>query len=102
MNETLKTILDMDKKAQQKVAEAEEYRKNAVASLSAKKNAVIEDETRMAKESALRRSERRRAVEGKNLSAVKEKNVKILEKLEKLYTENADSWVDEIVANVTK
>ena len=102
MNETLKTILDMDKKAQQKVAEAEEYRKDAVASLSAKKDAVIEDETQKARESAVRRSERLRAQGGKNLSAVKEKNEKILEKLEKLYAENADSWVDEIVANVTK
>lgn len=102
MNETLKTILDMDKKAQQKVAEAEEYRKNAVAGLSAKKASVIEDETRKARESAVRRSERRKAQSQKNLTEIKQRNEKILENMEKLYSENAEKWVSEIVSRVTE
>lgn len=102
MNEMLKTILDMDKQAQQKVAEAEEYRNSVISGLSSKKNAVMEDETRKAKESALRRSERRKTQSEKYLSDIKERNGKVLEKMEKLYSENAEKWVSEIVENITK
>lgn len=102
MNEMLKTILDMDKQAQQKVVAAEEYRNSVISELSSKKNAVMEDETQRAKESALRRSERRKAQSEKYLSDIKERNGKVLAKMEKLYAENTEKWVAEIVENVTK
>ena len=102
MNEMLKTILDMDKAAQKKVEEAEEYRRNAISNLSARKTAIVEDETNKAKESAVRRSDRRKA-EGENyLKSVRAHNAEVLRNIERLYEKNADKWVDEIVANVTK
>lgn len=102
MNETLKTILDMDKRAQLEVEAAEQYRREAIAGLGAKKTVVIEDETRKAKESAVRRSERRKSEGEKLLADLKEKDEAVLQKMNILYNENADKWVNEIVANVTK
>ena len=102
MNEMLRTILDMDKAAQQKVEEAEEYRRSAVAGLGAKKNAIVEDETKKARESAVKRSEQRKS-EGKNhLTDIGQKNEKILKKMNTLYEKNSDRWVNEIVESVTK
>lgn len=102
MNEMLKTILDIDKEARKKLEEAENYRREAVAGLSAKKAAVVEDETRKAKESAQRRSDTRKSENEKNLTEIKEKNKKITDNLNALYEKNADKWVEEIVNNVTK
>ncbi|MCQ2485568.1 MAG: hypothetical protein MJ168_09575 [Clostridia bacterium] len=102
MNETLRTILDMDKRAQLEVEEAEQYRREAIAGLGAKKAAVIEDETRKAKESAIRRSERRKAEGEKLLAELKAENEAILQKMNKLYDDNADNWVDKIVADITE
>lgn len=102
MNETLKTILDMDKKAQLKVEEAEAYRREAVAGLSTRKSAITEDETRKAKESAVRRSDRRKAESDKMLSEIKVKNEKLLKEMNALYQKNADKWIDDIVSNATK
>lgn len=102
MNEMLRTILDMDKEARKKLEEAENYRREAVAGLSAKKAAVVEDETRKAKESAQRRSATRKSEGEKNLAEIKERNRKITDNLNSLYEKNADRWVEEIVNNVTK
>lgn len=102
MNSMLKTILDIDRQAQQKVAEAEEYRNNAIAELNNKKNGIIEKEMKKAKDSAQRRSQRMKAGNEKNLSEIREHNAAVLENLEALYSQNADKWVDEIVLNVTK
>lgn len=100
MNEMLRTILDMDKNAQAKVEEAESYRRDAVAGLSSRKTAIVEDETKKVRESALKRSAQRKT-EGKNrLSAIQQKNEKILKNMNSLYEKNADKWADEIVDNV--
>lgn len=98
----LKTILDMDKKAQLKVEEAEEYRRETIAGLGARKTAIIEDETRKAKESAVRRSDRRKAEGEKLVSDIKERNRKVLDRMNALYEKNADKWVDNIVSAATK
>ena len=102
MNEMLKTILDMDKQAQKKLEEAEAYRRDTIAGLGARKAAIVEDETRRARESAARRSDKRKAQGQKNLDEIKERNRKVLDNMEKLYEKNADAWVESIVANVTK
>jgi len=100
MNEMLRTILDMDKNAQTKVEEAENYRREAVAGLSARKSSIVEDETKKVRESALKRSEQRKN-EGRNrLSAIQLKNEKIMKNMNSLYEKNVDKWADEIVDNV--
>lgn len=100
MNEMLRTILDMDKTAQNMVEEAEEYRRNAVAQLGARKTAIVEDETKRAKESAAKRSEKRKSEGKARLSDIQKKNKVILDKMNKLYEKNADKWVDDIVNGV--
>ena len=102
MNEMLRTILDMDKAAQLKVEEAEEYRRKAIADIGAKKAAIVEDETKKAKESAAKRSEKRKT-EGKALlTEIQNNNEKILNKMNSLYEKNADKWVNDIVRSVTE
>ena len=100
MNEMLRTILDMDKTAQNMVEEAEEYRRNAVAELGARKTAIVEDETKRAKESAAKRSEKRKSEGNARLSKIQDKNKEILSRMNKLYEKNSDQWVDDIVKSV--
>lgn len=102
MNDMLKDILEMDKKAQAQTAELEEYRRNAIAGLAAKKAAIIEEETAKARESALRHSNKRKAEGEKELEHLKAHDVRVLEKMNTLYAANKDKWINEIVANVTK
>lgn len=102
MNEMLKTILDIDKEARKKLEDAEAYRRDTLAGLSSKKAEVVAEETRKVKEAAQKRSARSKSVGERNLSAVKEKNKKVLENMNSLYRKNADRWVDEIIKNVTE
>lgn len=102
MNEMLKTILEMDKNAQNRVKEAEEYRRSTIASLSERKASIIEDETKKAIEAAARQVTRRKNEGEKNLTVIKEQNAKILTNMNRLYEKNADSWVDLIVRNAIK
>lgn len=98
----LKTILEMDKQAQKKLEEAEAYRRDTIAGLVSKKAEVVNDETQKARESAQRRSDRRKTEGEKSLADVKARNKKVLENMNRLYESNADKWVDEIVNNVIK
>lgn len=102
MNDMLKDILEMDKKAREQTEELEEYRRKAIADLSEKKAKIIEEETAKALESAIRHSNKRKIAGDKDLEAVKERDGKILDKMNTLYALNSDKWVDEIVKNVTR
>lgn len=102
MNEMLKTILNIDKEARKKLEEAEAYRRDTLAGLSSKKAVVVAEETRKVKEAAQKRNAKSKSVGEKNLSAIKEKNKKILKNMNSLYEKNADRWVEEIIKNVTE
>ena len=101
MNDMLKDILEMDKRAQKQTEELEEYRRNAVAGLAEKKAAIIEEEKAKARESALRHSNHRKIEGEKELEGLKTADAKILERMNTLYESNKDKWVDEMVKSVT-
>lgn len=102
MKEMLRVILDMDKQACERVKEAEAYRDREIAELSEKKARITEEENRKALDFAAKKSQKQRTEGDAYLEKVSERNKKILDGMEALYSENADKWVNEIVENVTR
>lgn len=100
MDDMLKNIIEMDKKAREKVKELEQYRLDAFASLSEQKEIIAEEENAKALESAKRKSDRRKAEGEKYLQAVQIKNKRILENMEALYKENGEKWSEDIFKQV--
>lgn len=98
----LKDILDMDKKAREQIQEIEEYRRSAIAGLSAKKEAINKEETEKARESAIRHSNKRKAMGEDNLAKVRESDKKVLDNMNSLRVSEMDKWVDSIVSEALK
>lgn len=102
MKEMLRAILEMDKQACERVKEAEAYRDREIAELSEKKDRITEEENRKALDFAQKKSRKQRTEGDAYLLKVNERNQQLLDGMEKLYSENADKWVKEIVKNVTE
>lgn len=102
MKEMLRVILEMDKQACERVKEAEAYRDREIAELSEKKDRIIEEENRKARDFALKKSQKQRTEGDAYLVKVNERNEQLLDGMEKLFNENADKWVEKIVKNVTE
>lgn len=102
MDHILREILDMDKKAQLRMQKAEEYRKKALSELDSRKERIIEEETDRARKRAAESNERKKRSSEIRLKEIKERNERILNQMDKAYTDNFDKWVDGIVSAVTE
>lgn len=100
MDDSLKRILEVNRTADQKVKEAEEYRKVQISSLSAKKEEIIEKETQRARDSAAKRSKKAEAECRERLETVKKNNAMIKDRLQSEFQNNRSRWIDEITENV--
>lgn len=97
----LRTILDADKAAQERVREIEKYRRDSIAGLEAQKESLKDQELKKAKDSAVRRSERLRSRGEKYLTEIQDKNREAIDRMNSLYETDFDKWVGDIVEKVT-
>lgn len=102
MDNILKEILEMDKKAQLRMQEAEDYRKKAMSELEARKESIIAEETDRARKRIADSNEKKKRSGEAYLDDIKERNEKILNKMNKTCEENFEKWVDDIVSAVTE
>lgn len=101
MNDMLRTILEADKAAQERVREVEKYRRDAIAGLEAQKVKIKDQELQKARDSAVRHSERLRSRGEEYLAEIQEKNREAIDKMNSLYDTDFDKWVGDIVERVT-
>lgn len=100
MKDVLTIILKSDEAAKQRVAGAEEYRKEQLASLQGKKEEITKAEIKKAVDEAVRVSEKRRSVSSRQIGELKKQQESAEEKMDDLYKNNEKKWVDQIVKNV--
>ena len=96
----LNIILKSDEAAKQKVASAEEYRREQLASLQSRKEEIKKNEIKRAVDEAVRNSERRKMASTSQLDEMKKTHQAAQEKMEELYKNNEKEWVETIVKNV--
>ncbi|MBQ7548153.1 MAG: hypothetical protein IJT03_00445 [Clostridia bacterium] len=101
MNDMLRTILEADKAAQERVREVEKYRRDSIAGLESQKEKIKDQELKKAKDSAVRRSERLSSRGEKYLTGVQEKNREAIDRMNSLYDTDFEKWVGDIVEKVT-
>lgn len=101
MKEMLQVILDMDKNARERVAQAEKYREREINALSEKKTLITAEENQKALDFAHKRSQKQRSEGEAYLRGVSERNRKISEGIDKAFEDNEEKWIDTIVKNVT-
>ena len=100
MTDLLKEIIAVDKTARARLAAAEEDRAEAYATLSAKKEALSEEEKRQARKQAEEISLQNKKEGEMRLEALREKNKAVIEKMEQLYAEKKEEWISDITAAV--
>ncbi len=100
MEEVLNIILKSDEAAKQKVAKAEEYRREQLASLQSRKEEITKNEIKKAVDDAVRSRERRKSAGDRQLDEMKKLHNTAQKKMEDLYKMNEEKWVDQIVRNV--
>ncbi|MBP9988751.1 MAG: hypothetical protein KBT46_04555, partial [Ruminococcus sp.] len=81
------------------VKELEQYRLDAIASLSEKKDKIIEEENQKALESARKSSDSYKNESEKYLKTVQKRNHKVLDAMETLYKKNSEKWAKELFEN---
>ena len=96
MDGMLKSIIEMDKQAQEKLKNAEKYRLDAISSLNEKKEAIIREENARAIESAQSKSKINSAHNEKVLADIKKRNEVIVKNMDELFEKNFENWVERI------
>lgn len=100
MKSMLRKILDVEKNARLRTAEAEEYRKRELSGLDAAEREIIDK--RMAdavqKVSEIRAQLEKKQSIGRDI--LRELNEKNEERLDRIYADNAERWADELYAGV--
>ena len=102
MQNMIKRIIEMDKQARELNDEAQSRRDGAAASVEEKKEEARRSYLNLAQRriDVIRQAEMEDA--HKRMHQISEQNRLAAERLQTLYDENCDKWVDEIVARVTK
>ncbi len=102
MENVLNIILKSDEAAKQKVASAEDYRREQLASLQSRKEEIEKNEIKRAVDDAVRTSERSKKAKTNQLDEMKKMHSTAQAKMEDLYREKEKEWVERIVRNVTE
>lgn len=102
MQDMIKRIVDMDKRARELTEEARSRRAGSTEAVARKKEEVRKNYIDLAQKriEAIERSEMRDAQE--NWKDIEAKHAGIAEKLDRTYEEKKDQWVSELVERVTK
>lgn len=100
MTDLLKEIIAVDAAAQERLKAAEAERNELLASLSAKKDALIEGEKRQAQKKAEALSLEKKSEGEKRLEELRARNKTLIERMERLYAEKKEEWVDAILSAV--
>lgn len=100
MPDILKEILAVDAAAVKRLKAAEAERNEALSSLNAKKEALIEEEKRMARKKAEALSLEKKREDEKMLENIRKQNAVIMEQMENLYREKKEDWVEMILQKV--
>ncbi len=100
MENLLNEIIKSDKEAKQRLVDAEEYRREQLMALQAKKDEIEKEEIRKAVDSLLKSGEKSRSARDKQLSAMNQSRKTAEEKMNELYKKNCSKWVDRIVDGV--
>lgn len=96
MDDILHNIIEMDKQAQRKVEELEQYCLDAISSLNEKKNTIISEEKEKALSSAQSKSQKNKVLNEKYLKQMQQRNVTIMKNMDDLFEKNKDSWAERI------
>ncbi|QEY34253.1 hypothetical protein FL966_03845 [Caproiciproducens galactitolivorans] len=100
MEDLIKQIVDMDRKAREITDAAQMEKVNSEKEVAAKREQIRNEYLERARRRiALNEPKEREAAE-KEWKEKEKKNEFIFQKLDKLYTENGDKWVKEIVERV--
>lgn len=100
LTDLLKEIIAVDAAAQERLKAAEAERNELLASLSAKKDALIEGEKRQAQKKAEALSLEKKSEGEKRLEELRARNKTLIERMERLYAEKKEEWADAILSAV--
>lgn len=100
MDNLLNEIIKGDEAAQERLLQAEEYRRAQLADLQNKKEQIEKEEIQKAIDEAVKRSEKNKSAGDKKLGELRQSQKNAEEKMDALYTRNSSKWVKEIVDGV--
>lgn len=102
MQDMIKRIVDMDKRARELTEQAKLRRAGSVEAAERKKEEVRQNYIALARKriDVIERSEMRDAQD--DWKKIEARHAQIAEQLDKTYAENKDRWIDELVERVTK
>ena len=101
MQDLMKQIIEMDKEARDITDAAQLEKVNSEKEVAEKREQIRKDYLDRARQSIARNEPNERAAAEENWQKINEKNLQISANLDKLYQENGDRWVSEIIARVT-
>ncbi len=100
MDKILNEIIQSDVNARKKLKQAEEYRKEQMAALPSRKEAIIKEENQKAIDKALKSSQASGKTAAQKLEEVARRNKSAAQKMEDLYKEKGSHWVKDMVNNI--
>ena len=101
MQDLMQQIIEMDKEARDITDAAQLEKVNSEKEVAEKREQIRKDYLDRARQSIARNEPNERAAAEENWQKINEKNLQISANLDKLYQENGDRWVSEIIARVT-
>lgn len=100
MEDMLAKIVEMDEKARELTEEANREKATSEQDIAKAKEAVYNDYIEKARKRIAKNEQTERKAAENKLREVQQKQKETLERLEQLYSENCDKWVDTIVDRV--
>lgn len=101
MQDLMKQIVDMDKKAREITDAAQLEKINSQKKIVQSREQIREKYLEKARKRIAENEPKERAAAEADWEKTKKKNIILSENLDKLYSEKGDTWVAEIVARVT-
>lgn len=101
MQDLMKQIVDLDREAREITDAAQREKVNSEKEVAQKREQIRKEYLEKARERIADNEPQERAAAEERWGKIAQKNTLISENLEKLYRENGDRWVSEIVAKVT-
>lgn len=100
MEKLLNQVIKSDIQAREKLKEAENYRKEQMESLPARKEQIIKEETQKAIDNEMKKSLSSSTTATKKLEQTKLRNLAAAENMEKLYSEKHKQWVEVMLEGI--
>ena len=100
MEDMLSRIVNMDEKVRLETQQAQQNKADTFKSISEKKDAIYNEYISNAREEIEKTYQLETKVAEERLRTVQDKQKECLAVMEKMYQQNAEKWVDEIVERV--